>query len=66
MSRDVSCETISPADSSLGDSWLFVVSSILILVHFDGMLNEVMHEAGSCSPDGRRGMKYAKALTVKH
>ena len=45
MSRDVSCETISPADSSLGDSWLFVVSSIPILVHFDGMLNEVMHEA---------------------
>ena len=45
MSRDVSCETISPAGSSLGDSWLFVVSFILTLVHFDGILYEVMHEA---------------------
>ena len=26
----------------------------------------VWSDAWSCSPDGRRGMKYAKALTVKH
>ena len=32
---------------SMDDSWPFVVSCILITVHYGGLLNDVMHEAVS-------------------